>query len=77
MFFRFKMSSEGEARMENLKMGLGIGRTNESSGPDFDLESLAELPQKIANAASAVNDKINQLQDSYMDNVVQPEKKSD
>jgi hypothetical protein len=77
MFFRFKMSSEGEARMENLKMGLGVGRNSESSGPDFDFDAIAEFPQKIAAAANVVNEKISQLQDSYMDNVVQPDKKSD
>ncbi|KAG7373031.1 chlorophyll A-B binding protein [Nitzschia inconspicua] len=80
MFFRFKMSSEGEARMENLKMGLGIGRGSGSNDesvsiPDFDLSSLSEMPEKIANAANSLKAGIDKLQDSYMDNVVQPDKK--
>jgi Chlorophyll A-B binding protein len=83
MFFRFKMSSEGEARMENLKMGLGIGRENSSSSEsmsnipsiDFDFSSLSEMPEKIVNAASGLKASIDKLQDSYMDNVVQPDKK--
>ena len=75
MFYRFKLSSEGEARLENLKMGLGIDReASESSmdAPDMDLSALSELPEKIANAASGLKAGIDKLQDSYMENVVQP-----
>mmetsp|Transcript_18439 Transcript_18439/g.32537 ORF Transcript_18439/g.32537 Transcript_18439/m.32537 type:complete len:295 (-) Transcript_18439:81-965(-) len=82
MFLRFKLSSEGEARMENLKMGLGVGRNNDDddtamAGPDIDFEAIAAFPEKIVNAVNQLNEKINDLQDSYMDNVVQPEKKKD
>lgn len=76
--FRFKLSSEGEARMENLKMGLRDNGSDGSSSaalPDFDFSTLSEMPEKIANAANGLKAGIDKLQDSYMDNVVQPSKK--
>jgi hypothetical protein len=80
MFLRFQMSSEGEARMENLKMSLGIGRgdnnddsSTSGAGPDFDFSTLSELPEKVLNTAKQIKASIDKLQDSYM--VVQPDNK--
>lgn len=80
-FFRFKLSSEGEARMENLKMGFGIGREGGTDDrtmgvlPDFDFSSLTDLPEKVTSVANGLKERIDKLQDSYMNNVVQPDKK--
>ncbi|KAL3908335.1 MAG: hypothetical protein SGILL_008522 [Bacillariaceae sp.] len=80
-FFRYKVSSEGEARLENLKMGMGQGSSDseESNGMpslpdlpfDIDLSALSDAPEKIAAAASGLSASIDKLQDSYMENVVQ------
>jgi hypothetical protein len=71
MFFRFQLSSEGEARMENVKMSLGIGRGGDdndnsrssSDGPDFDFSTLSE---RIMNAASKLKASIDKLQDNVV-----------
>jgi hypothetical protein len=73
MFIRFQLSSEGEARMDNLKMSLGIGRGDDdinkrgnTDGPDVDISILSEMPERMINAASQFKARIDKLQDSYM-----------
>lgn len=68
MFLRFKLSSEGEAKMENLKMSLGInsaGSSEEAEGVDIQ-----ELSEKATAAVDAVAKAYEKVQEAYMNSVV-------
>ena len=71
-FIRFKLSSEGEARMENLKLGMGP-KSNEAAGGD-PLSDLAETAEKVSNFVSTLGEKYEQAQQAYLDNVVKVDK---
>ena len=70
------MSSEGTARWENLKIGLGINGTPEevavgagSAGlPDFDI--ITEFPAKASAFFGGIQSKYDNLENAYMDKVV-------
>jgi len=68
-FIRFKLSSEGEARMENLKLGMGQP-SNQGSGDAIDF---AEIAEKATNFVSSLGEKYEQAQKAYLDNVVKIE----
>jgi len=70
MFIRFKLSSEGEARMENLKLGMGP----KSSGDSPSLPDLGETVDKVSNFVSTIGEKYEQAQQAYLDNVVKVDK---
>ncbi len=69
MFIRFKLSSEGSARMENLKLGMGKTSPNEESTVD-----LVEVAEKATTFVSSLGEKYEQAQQAYLDNVVKVEK---
>lgn len=69
MFIRFKLSSEGEARMENLKRGMGKKSTVEAESVD-----LLEVADKATNFFSTLGEKYEQAQQAYLDNVVKVDK---
>lgn len=69
-FYKWKMSSEGTARWENLQMGLGMNGGDVAPGSG---SSLPELPFDI-DAIKAIPGKLKtqyaKLENAYMDNVV-------
>jgi len=75
-YLRFKMSSEGTARWENLKIGLGINGAPEevavgagSAGlPDLDF--ITEFPEKASAFFEGIQSKYDNLENAYMNNVV-------
>lgn len=69
MFYRFKMSSEGEARWENLKMQFN-DKNSSNDGEDTTQQVLSSLGDAISKAAQSVPGKYEQLKDAYMKNVV-------
>ena len=72
MFLRFKLSSEGEARMENLKMGLGIN----SASPAEEGFDIQELSEKATAAVDTVVKAYEKVQEAYMNNVVDSDYKN-
>ena len=72
MFIRFKLSSEGEARMENLKLGMGPKSNDREQGGDS--LDLAETVDKVSNFLSSIGEKYEQAQQAYLDNVVKVDK---
>lgn len=75
-YIKFKMSSEGSARWENLKMGLGLNaepaqvEAGAGSAGLPDLDIITEFPEKASAFFEQIQDKYNTLEKSYMDNVV-------
>jgi len=75
-YYRYKMSSEGTARLENLKMGFGMNKVAEvgvgsAGGPGLpDLDGLKEFPEKASAFFGGVQKTYANLEKSYMDNVV-------
>jgi len=76
-YLRYKMSSEGIARWENLRIGFGLsdGSAEEvapgagSAGlPDFDV--ITEFPAKASAFFEGLQSKYEDLENSYMKNVV-------
>lgn len=65
-FLRFKLSSEGEARMANLK----LGRTTDKDAESVDV---MEMVDKASAFFSGLGDKYEQAQQAYMENVVKME----
>lgn len=73
-FYRFRMSSEGSARWENLKMGLGMnGSGAEPAEGDSKLDALKEIPEKASAFFEKVQETYSNLENSYMNNVVKKE----
>jgi len=75
-FIKYKMSSEGKARFENLKMGLGLNgnnnnNANDGDGPDFSaiVETVKGLPDKSSALLETAKEKYKKLEKMYMDNV--------
>lgn len=60
-FLRYKLSSEGEARLENLNLGKGEG------GESIDVQEIADKVSKFATDASEFYEK---AQNAYLENVV-------
>lgn len=73
-FLRFKMSSEGSARWENLQMGLKGGKSpkGEGDGPDLEeiIEKMKGIPEKASNLAENAKEAYANIEKMYMDNVV-------
>jgi hypothetical protein len=69
-FIRFKLSSEGEARMENLKLGVAQPDTTQDDGDSIDF---AEMAEKATNFLSSLGEKYEQAQNAYLENVVKVE----
>jgi hypothetical protein len=70
-FLKFKVSSEGEARLENLRMAMpAAGSDTESKEPS----KLSEIADKAMELMKELPSKIDGLQDSYMENVVKLKK---
>mmetsp|Transcript_10658 Transcript_10658/g.22750 ORF Transcript_10658/g.22750 Transcript_10658/m.22750 type:complete len:411 (+) Transcript_10658:136-1368(+) len=73
-FYKYKMSSEGNARWENLQMGLsgsGAGAAPGSgSSLPFDVDALKEIPAKASAFAEGLQKQYTKLENAYMDNVV-------
>lgn len=76
-YYRFKMSSEGTARWENLQMGLGNsnGGANEvaagsGSAGGFDLDAFKGIPEKFSGIAETAKNTYANLEKTYMDKVV-------
>jgi len=76
-YIRYKMSSEGAARFENLKIGLGMNNNDASPAavgegaaglPDFD--GILEFPEKAGAFFETIKEKYSSLEKSYMNNVV-------
>jgi len=74
-YIRWKMSSEGTARWENLKIGLNMNTpaiveagAGSAGLPDFDM--ITEFPEKAAAFFDGIQDKYNNLEKTYMDKVV-------
>ena len=68
MYLRFRLSSEGEARMENLKMGLGInGASPPADGEGFDLDEFSAKATAAVDGAKKVYEK---AKEAYMNTVV-------
>jgi len=67
-FLRFKLSSEGEARMENLK--LGMGKKGDENGESIDVVEMAE---KASTFFGSLGEKYEQAQAAYLENVVKVE----
>jgi len=76
-YIRYSMSSEGAARFENLKIGLGINSNGAAPAavgegaaglPDFD--AILEFPEKAGAFFETIQEKYNSLEKSYMNNVV-------
>lgn len=64
MYLRFKLSSEGEARMENLKIGLGVnGASSSDEGAGFDFDELSEKATAAVDGAKKVYEK---AKEAYM-----------
>ncbi len=62
MFLRFKLSSEGEARMENLKMGLGVnGASPSADGDGFDLQEFSEKATAAVDVATKAYEKAKEV----------------
>merc|ERR1719261_1682225 len=62
-FIRFKMSSEGKARYENLRIGMP---SMEGGAPDFDFDAIKELPEKATNLVDTLKEKYKGLEKAYM-----------
>mmetsp|Transcript_31004 Transcript_31004/g.73051 ORF Transcript_31004/g.73051 Transcript_31004/m.73051 type:complete len:409 (+) Transcript_31004:161-1387(+) len=70
-FYKFKMSSEGTARWENLKMGMNGGNSAETeSSLPFDLETIQAIPEKASAFFEGAKAQYDKLENAYMDNVV-------
>mmetsp|Transcript_19743 Transcript_19743/g.22593 ORF Transcript_19743/g.22593 Transcript_19743/m.22593 type:complete len:423 (-) Transcript_19743:85-1353(-) len=76
-YIKYKMSSEGAARLENLKIGFGLNNNDAPSAavgegaaglPDVD--AILEFPEKAGAFFTSIQDKYNNLEKSYMNNVV-------
>lgn len=75
-YIRYKMSSEGAARWENLKIGLNMNGAPAvveagagSAGlPDFDM--ITEFPEKAAAFFDGLQGKYDNLEKTYMDKIV-------
>lgn len=70
-YYRFKMSSEGTARWENLKIGMGMNSPPSTEGnglPDFD--AITEFPEKAGAFFEKIQSKYEGLENAYMNNVV-------
>jgi hypothetical protein len=65
-YLRFKLSSEGEARMENLKIGLGANGSSDA-GAGFDLD---EFSEKATTAVDGVKNAYEKAKEAYMNIVV-------
>lgn len=63
MYYRFKLSSEGEARMENMKLG-AEKNNNAESGKQF--EFLSEVADKVGEKAGVLFEK---MQETYKENL--------
>ncbi len=76
-FYRFKMSSEGSARWENLQMGLGMGRDGPAPATDSDASSpfdaLKDFPEKASGFVEQAKKAYAKMENAYMDNVVKNE----
>jgi hypothetical protein len=66
---RFKLSSEGEARKANLKLGVGQAATADAG----DSVDLAEMAEKVTTFVSSLGEKYDQVQNAYLENVVKVE----
>jgi len=76
-FYRFRMSSEGTARWENLQMGLGMNRrivgpspVAAAKGGDSKLDALKDIPEKAGAFFESAQKTYGNLEKAYMDNVV-------
>jgi len=76
-YFRYKMSSEGKARWENLQMGIGNSNgganavaAGSGSAGGLDLDAFSDIPKKISGFAETAKKTYANLEKSYMDNVV-------
>lgn len=67
-YLRFKLSSEGEARMEDLKLSL----PKQSEGGDS--VDIMEMADKAADFVSSLGEKYEQVQNAYLENVVKVDK---
>lgn len=65
-FMRFKMSSEGEARMENMRLSM-------PSTEGADIEKMAE---DVTSFVEKVGESYEKAQNFYVDNVVNGDKKN-
>jgi len=76
-FFRYKMSSEGAARWENLKIGMPSGSSDGASSASLpvDIDAIKAFPEKAASFFEGIQQQYEKLENSYMDNVVSPNKK--
>ena len=73
----FKLSSEGEARMENLKMALpGGDASGEGKDMTETLGKVSDVVEKVKELTSGLNlsEKTEKAQQWYIDNVVEPKK---
>ena len=70
-FYKFKMSSEGSARWENLKMGLGINRDGPAPATEKDENGpLGDFGKKASDFIDGAKNGYAKLEKAYMDNVV-------
>ena len=73
-FYRFKMSSEGSARWENLQMGLGMNRIGPAAADESDesspFDALKDIPDKASSFIEQAKKTYSNLENAYMDNVV-------
>jgi hypothetical protein len=67
-YLRFKLSSEGEARLENLKLSLPKASQSEDS------VDVMEMADKAVEFFSTLGEKYEQMQNAYLENVVKMDK---
>jgi hypothetical protein len=72
-FVKFKVSSEGEARLENLKMAMPSAEGS-SDTDSKEPSKLSEIADKAMDLMKEIPSKFENLQDSYMENVVKSKK---
>jgi len=70
-YIRFKYSSEGEARMENLKLVLPKASSSGDAGESVDIMAKVD---EVTAFVSSLGEKYEQFQNWYLENVVQVEK---
>eukprot|EP00535_Pseudo-nitzschia_heimii_P003121 CAMPEP_0197173202 /NCGR_PEP_ID=MMETSP1423-20130617/226_1 /TAXON_ID=476441 /ORGANISM="Pseudo-nitzschia heimii, Strain UNC1101" /LENGTH=408 /DNA_ID=CAMNT_0042621985 /DNA_START=102 /DNA_END=1328 /DNA_ORIENTATION=- len=69
-FYRFRMSSEGNARMENLKMAIGMTSSGATPAPKDDDSQLDAVKDGASAFFKSIQSTYSNLEKSYLDNVV-------
>lgn len=72
-FYKFKMSSEGQARWENLKMGMGMNKGPEEDSTPAGPSKLDDFSEKASGLIEGAQKAYTKLEKMYLENVVKPE----